>query len=143
MSNCRFDFYYELKFLCFFGIIFRFRFVVRSVSVYLLSQMPNQNYIRSQPGAPGAVKSGGSTPSTPTSPGQPPTGPSVQASQALSQLEALRNNKNYASLREHIIYTGEYIADPQHCINDAPALLIYLVKNLYGQKPYLSLLFQT
>ena len=124
-----------------FRIIFRFRFIVRSISAYILSQLPNQNYIRSEPGAPGAVKSGSSTPSTPTSPGQPPTGPSAQASQALSQLEALRNNKTYASLREHIIYAGEYIADPQHCINDAPALLIHLVKNLYRGYPYLSLLF--
>ncbi len=102
--------------------------------------MPTPNFIRSQPGAPGAVKSGGSTPTSPTSPGNPPKGPSAQASQALSQLEALRNNKTYAVLREYIVYAGEYTADPQHNINDAPALLIYLVKNLYKNYPYLAIL---
>lgn len=109
--------------------------------------MPSPNFIRCQPGAGGAVKSGGSGTGTPTSPppsaGEPPRGPSPQASLALSQLEALRTNKAYASLRELVVYAGEFTANPQHCISDAPVLLKHLVKNLYKNRTFLGLLFHS
>ncbi len=129
-------------------LCFRFRVIVRSLSTFLLAQMPSKTYIRNEAGAAGAVKSGsrGTPVTTPTSPSSPtspslPTGPSLQATQALTQLEALRNNKTYSLLREHIIYAGEYVADPLHNINDAPGLLVYLTRNLYQGQHYLSLLF--
>lgn len=114
-------------------------------------QIPNEHFIRSEPGAAGAVKTGSprgsSTPSSPSSPISPtsptyPSGPSQRASQALAQLEALRNNKMYQQFKEYVIYAGEFTADPQHSIHDCPRLLTHLVKNLYKGHPYLSLLLQ-
>ena len=64
----------------------------------------------------------------------------IQDEQTLNNLEGLLTNKNYQHLKEHIIYSLEYLKNPSHCIMDCNKLLVHLCASNYEDYRFLDLL---
>ncbi|KAG5280995.1 hypothetical protein AALO_G00066300 [Alosa alosa] len=98
----------------------RFRVVARSMSTFLLVQVPSENQLRTQAG-----------------PGLPL---SAKAQQALAVLESMPGNKQYAELQEAVGQAREFITHPGYCLRDANRLLALLVNSLYTDLHYLDII---
>lgn len=66
--------------------------------------------------------------------------PNPQAAQYIAVIEALRQNKEYAGLNEHIDYYLEYVADASRSLRETNALLVKLVSALYPEQGCLVIL---
>ena len=109
----------------------RFRLVTKALGTFLLAQMPTSGEVRSEPNAIGAIRGQQAKKEVKATPA---------ANAALLQLESLANNKQYASFKQHIEYSVDFICNTEHCIRDTPALVLFLVRELYSEKPYLGIL---
>ncbi|XP_077996830.1 ectopic P granules protein 5 homolog [Glandiceps talaboti] len=114
----------------------RFRLVCRSLLAFILAQTPGNNFLRTQPHAPAAISKHQRAPL----PNQPNVYPTAKAQQALANLEALRNNKQYANLRDSAYLASAYVSDPANSLKDATKLIALLANNLYPEKNYLAIL---
>lgn len=63
-----------------------------------------------------------------------------QAEIAMSNLEHLMTNKNYACLREHVIFSLGFIRDASHGVMDCNQLLVQLCTDMYPSYRFLDLL---
>ena len=68
--------------------------------------------------------------------------PSQSAIQALTQLEALRTSKHYSPHKHLLEFSIGFTTNPANCIRDTPALLLQLVRNLYPDTSYLSVIYE-
>uniref|UniRef100_A0A8D2L1T6 Ectopic P-granules autophagy protein 5 homolog n=1 Tax=Varanus komodoensis TaxID=61221 RepID=A0A8D2L1T6_VARKO len=96
----------------------RFRVVARSMSAFLLVQIPMENQVRLRPGMELHL--------------------SAKAQQALSTLDSLASNKQYAEYQEQISQASQFIKDSCHCLHDASSLLAILLNTLYPEVHYLD-----
>ncbi|KAJ7335174.1 hypothetical protein JRQ81_013115 [Phrynocephalus forsythii] len=96
----------------------RFRVVARSMSAFLLVQIPVDNQIRLRPGVEPQVSS--------------------RAQQALQALDALALNKQYAEYQEQICQASQFIKDSRHSLHDGNQLLAILLNTLYPDVHYLD-----
>ncbi|KAM9328926.1 ectopic P granules protein 5 homolog [Gastrophryne carolinensis] len=98
----------------------RFRIIARSLSVFILAQIPSENQVRLKAGS----------------------GPhlSPKAQQALSAVESLTSSKQYAEYPEQISQAVQFIQYPGHCLQDGITLLALLVNSLYPEVHYLNII---
>ncbi|XP_062984350.1 ectopic P granules protein 5 homolog [Elgaria multicarinata webbii] len=96
----------------------RFRVVARSMSTFLLVQIPMENQVRMRPGVELQL--------------------SAKAQQALNALESLALNKQYGEYQEQISQGSQFIKDSRHCLRDGTDLLAILVNTLYPEVHYLD-----
>ncbi|XP_029142175.1 ectopic P granules protein 5 homolog, partial [Protobothrops mucrosquamatus] len=96
----------------------RFRVLARSMSAFLLVQLPLENQIR--------LRSGLELQS------------SSKAQQALNALDSLASNKQYAEYQGQILQASQFIKDSQHCLHDGTHLLAILLNTLYAEVRYLD-----
>ncbi|XP_072849080.2 ectopic P granules protein 5 homolog isoform X1 [Pogona vitticeps] len=96
----------------------RFRVVARSMSAFLLVQIPVENRIRLRPGVELQV--------------------SAKAQQALQTLDSLALNKQYAEFQEQICQASQFIKDSCHSLHDGNHLLAILLNTLYPDVHYLD-----
>uniref|UniRef100_A0ACB8ENP7 Uncharacterized protein n=1 Tax=Sphaerodactylus townsendi TaxID=933632 RepID=A0ACB8ENP7_9SAUR len=96
----------------------RFRVVARSMSAFLLVQIPVENQIRLRPGTELQL--------------------SAKAQQALQALDSLASNKHYAVYQEQISQASLFIKDPEHCLGHGSNLLAILLNTLYPEVHYLD-----
>ncbi|XP_077792636.1 ectopic P granules protein 5 homolog isoform X1 [Podarcis muralis] len=96
----------------------RFRVAARSMSAFLLVQIPVENQIRLRPGVE--------------------LHPSAKAQQALSALDSMTSNKQYAEYQEQISQASQFVRDSCRCLRDGPNLLAILVNTLYPEVHYLD-----
>nr|XP_056705058.1 ectopic P granules protein 5 homolog [Euleptes europaea] len=96
----------------------RFRVVSRSMSAFLLVQIPEENQIRLRPGTELQL--------------------SAKAQQALHALDSLASNKHYSVYQEQISQASGFIKDPQRCLHDGANLLAILLNTLYPEVHYLD-----
>lgn len=107
--------------------------MTRALGTFLLAQLPSNNEVRADPHVAGAIRGQTNKEIKATS----------AANAALAQLESLRNNKQYSSFKLHTEYTVDFTCNPEHCIRDTPALVLFLVRELYAEKPYLGILLSS
>ena len=111
----------------------RFRLLSKSLAAFLAAQLPSNASLRLSADAAAAP----GCPSTPGSPsvGSPSpvgsAGASQQAQQTLAQLESLRGNKAYASLRGEVEQAVVMVSSAEMSLHGAPAFLARLVNALY------------
>ncbi|KAI1900325.1 hypothetical protein AGOR_G00048810 [Albula goreensis] len=98
----------------------RFRVVSRSMSAFLLVQVPSENQLRIQPGTNLQL--------------------SVKAQQALTALEGMASNKQYSEFQETLGQACQFIRYPGHCLLDGNHLLALLVNSLYKDLHYLDII---
>lgn len=98
----------------------KFRVVARSMSAFLLVQVPAENQLRTQPSS-----------SLPLSP---------KAQQALTALESLPSNRQYVDLQETVGQACQFIRYPGHCLRDANRLLALMLNALYKDLHYLDII---
>ncbi|XP_043934118.1 ectopic P granules protein 5 homolog [Protopterus annectens] len=98
----------------------RFRIVARSMSAFLLVQVPADNRIRLKPGTELQL--------------------SHKAQQALNSLESLSSNKHYAEYEEQLSQALLFIKYPGHCLHDGNKLLALLINSLYPEVQYLDII---
>ncbi|KAG9355088.1 hypothetical protein JZ751_001801 [Albula glossodonta] len=98
----------------------RFRVVSRSMSAFLLVQVPSENQLRIQPGTNLQL--------------------SVKAQQALTALEGMASNKQYSEFQEILGQACQFIRYPGHCLLDGNRLLALLVNSLYKDLHYLDII---
>ncbi|XP_054842420.1 ectopic P granules protein 5 homolog [Eublepharis macularius] len=96
----------------------RFRVVARSMSAFLLVQIPMENQIRLRSGAELQLSS--------------------KAQQALHAVDSLSSNKHYAAYQEQISQASQFIKDPQRCLYDGANLLAILLNTLYPEVHFLD-----
>ncbi|KAL7985734.1 hypothetical protein Chor_013666 [Crotalus horridus] len=96
----------------------RFRVLARSMSAFLLVQLPLENQIRLRSGLE--------------------LQPSSKAQQALNALDSLASNKQYAEYQGQILQASQFIKDSQHCLHDGTHLLAILLNTLYAEVRYLD-----
>ncbi|KAM3845120.1 ectopic P granules protein 5 homolog isoform 2-T2 [Vipera latastei] len=96
----------------------RFRVLARSMSAFLLVQLPVDNQIRLRSGLELQLSS--------------------KAQQALSALDSLASNKQYAEYQGQILQASQFIKDSQHCLHDGTHLLAILLNTLYAEVRYLD-----
>ncbi|XP_053153472.1 ectopic P granules protein 5 homolog isoform X2 [Hemicordylus capensis] len=96
----------------------RFRVVARSMSAFLLVQIPVENQVRLQSGVELQL--------------------SAKALQALSALDCMASNKQYAEYQEQISQAAQFIKDPRHCLRDGTHLLAILINTLFAEVHYLD-----
>ncbi|XP_039200472.1 ectopic P granules protein 5 homolog isoform X2 [Crotalus tigris] len=96
----------------------RFRVLARSMSAFLLVQLPLENQIRLRSGLE--------------------LQPSSKAQQALNALDSLASNKPYAEYQGQILQASQFIKDSQHCLHDGTHLLAILLNTLYAEVRYLD-----
>nr|XP_008101897.1 PREDICTED: LOW QUALITY PROTEIN: ectopic P granules protein 5 homolog [Anolis carolinensis] len=96
----------------------RFRVVARSLSAFLLVQIPVENQIRLRSGVELQLSS--------------------KAQQALSALDSLVSNKQYMEYQEQISQASQFIKDSHHSLRDGNSLLAILVNTLYPEVHYLD-----
>ncbi|KFV98538.1 Ectopic P granules protein 5, partial [Eurypyga helias] len=96
----------------------RFRVVARSLSAFLLVQIPAENQVRLKAGSEPKL--------------------SQKAQQALSALESMASNKQYMDYQEQLSQASEFIKHPEHCLRDGNNLLALLVNTLYPEVHYLD-----
>ncbi|KAH0627798.1 hypothetical protein JD844_008196 [Phrynosoma platyrhinos] len=95
-----------------------FRVVSRSLSAFLLVQIPVENQIRLRPGVELQL--------------------SGKAQQALNALDSLLSNKQYTEYQEQISQASQFIKDSRHSLRDGNNLLAILVNTLYPEVHYLD-----
>ncbi|XP_038646712.1 ectopic P granules protein 5 homolog isoform X2 [Scyliorhinus canicula] len=98
----------------------RFRVVARSMSAFLLVQLPPENRIRIKPGTELHL--------------------SPKAQQALNGLESMSLSKQYADYQEEISQATVFIKNPNYCILDGNKLLAVLISFLYPDTHYLDII---
>uniref|UniRef100_UPI00398EFD23 ectopic P granules protein 5 homolog n=1 Tax=Pristiophorus japonicus TaxID=55135 RepID=UPI00398EFD23 len=98
----------------------RFRVVARSMSAFLLVQLPAENRIRLKPGTELQL--------------------SPKAQQALNGLESMSLNKQYADYQEEISQATIFIKNPNYCLLDGNKLLAVLISFLYPDTHYLDII---
>ncbi|XP_078252336.1 ectopic P granules protein 5 homolog isoform X1 [Rhinoraja longicauda] len=98
----------------------RFRVVARSMSAFLLVQLPSENCIRLKPGAELQL--------------------SLKAQQALNVLETMSLSKQYADYQEEISQAKLFIKNPNYCLWDGNKLLTILINFLYPNTHYLDII---
>ncbi|XP_063151942.1 ectopic P granules protein 5 homolog [Candoia aspera] len=96
----------------------RFRVVARSMSAFLLVQVPVENQIRLRSGLELQL--------------------SAKAQQALNALDSLASNKQYAEYQGQIFQASQFIKDSHHCLHDGTNLLAILLNTLYAEVRYLD-----
>ncbi|XP_062874034.1 ectopic P granules protein 5 homolog [Trichomycterus rosablanca] len=98
----------------------KFRVVARSMSAFLLVQVPSENQLRTQPGTELQL--------------------SQKAHQAFALLEATLSNKQYSELQPTLSQACQFIKYPGHCLYDANRLLSLLINSLYPDLHYLDIM---
>ncbi|XP_076853684.1 ectopic P granules protein 5 homolog [Brachyhypopomus gauderio] len=98
----------------------RFRVVARSMSVFLLVQVPSENQLRLHPGTELHM--------------------STKAQQALAVLEAMPVSKQYSELQTSLSQACQFIKYPGHCLHDSNCLLALLINALYTDLHYLDII---
>ncbi|NXM28148.1 EPG5 protein, partial [Oxyruncus cristatus] len=96
----------------------RFRVVARSLSAFLLVQIPAESQVRLKAGSEPKL--------------------SQKAEQALSALESMASNKQYMEYQEQLSQASVFIRHPEHCLRDGNNLLALLVNTLYPEVHYLD-----
>ncbi|NWR38845.1 EPG5 protein, partial [Tachuris rubrigastra] len=96
----------------------RFRVVARSLSAFLLVQIPTESQVRLKAGSEPRL--------------------SQKAQQALSALESMASNKQYMEYQEQLSQASVFIRHPEHCLRDGNNLLALLVNTLYPEVHYLD-----
>ncbi|KAM9214220.1 ectopic P granules protein 5 homolog [Leptosomus discolor] len=96
----------------------RFRVVARSLSAFLLVQIPAENQVRLKAGSEPKL--------------------SQKAQQALSALETMASNKQYVDYQEQLSQASQFIKHPEHCLRDGNNLLALLINTLYPEVHYLD-----
>ena len=105
----------------------RFRLLSKSLAAFLAAQLPSNASLRlsaDAAAAPGSPSVGSTSPVG-------SAGASQQAQQTLAQLESLRGNKAYASLRGEVEQAVVMVSSAEMSLHDAPAFLARLVNALY------------
>uniref|UniRef100_A0A673KZ38 Ectopic P granules protein 5 homolog n=1 Tax=Sinocyclocheilus rhinocerous TaxID=307959 RepID=A0A673KZ38_9TELE len=97
-----------------------FRVVARSMSTFLLVQVPSENQLRLHPGTELQLP--------------------AKAQQALSVLEQMPSNKQYSELHVSVNQAIQFIKYPGHCLCDSNRLLTLLVNALYTDLHYLDII---
>ncbi|XP_051865986.1 ectopic P granules protein 5 homolog isoform X2 [Pristis pectinata] len=98
----------------------RFRVVARSMSAFLLVQLPAENCIRLKPGTELQL--------------------SPKAQQALNVLETMSMSKQYADYQEEFSQAKSFIKNPNYCLWDGNKLLAILINLLYPDVHYLDII---
>uniref|UniRef100_A0A4W4HAL5 Ectopic P granules protein 5 homolog n=1 Tax=Electrophorus electricus TaxID=8005 RepID=A0A4W4HAL5_ELEEL len=98
----------------------KFRVVARSMSVFLLVQVPSESQLRLQPGTELQL--------------------SPKAQQGLAVLEAMLANKQYSELQSSLSQACQFIKYPGHCLHDGNRLLALLINSLYTDLHYLDII---
>ncbi|XP_036454096.1 ectopic P granules protein 5 homolog [Colossoma macropomum] len=98
----------------------RFRVVARSMSAFLLVQVPSESQLRIHPGTELQL--------------------SAKAQQALAVLEAMAGNKQYSELQPSLSQACQFIKYPGHCLRDSNRLLSLLINSLYADLHYLDII---
>ncbi|KAA0717308.1 Ectopic P granules protein 5 -like protein [Triplophysa tibetana] len=98
----------------------RFRVIARSMSAFLLVQVPSETQLRLRPGTQLQLSS--------------------KAQQALAVLEAMPSNKQYSELQEAVSQACQFVRYPGHCLRDSNHLLTLLVNTLYTDLHYLDII---
>ncbi|NWI48984.1 EPG5 protein, partial [Calyptomena viridis] len=96
----------------------RFRVVARSLSAFLLVQIPAESQVRLKAGSEPRL--------------------SQKAQQALNALESMASNKQYMDYQEQLSQASVFIRHPEHCLWDGNNLLSLLVNTLYPEVHYLD-----
>ncbi|XP_021140563.2 ectopic P granules protein 5 homolog isoform X2 [Columba livia] len=96
----------------------RFRVVARSLSTFLLVQIPAEGQVRLRAGSEPKL--------------------SQKAQQALNALESMALNKQYMDYQEQISQASQFIKHPEHCLRDGNNLLSLLINTLYPEVHYLD-----
>ncbi|XP_032062034.1 ectopic P granules protein 5 homolog [Aythya fuligula] len=96
----------------------RFRVVARSLSAFLLVQIPAESQVRLKAGSEPKL--------------------SQKAQQALTALESMASNKQYMDYQEQLSQASVFIKHPEHCLQDGNNLLALLVNTLYPEVHYLD-----
>uniref|UniRef100_A0A8C2Y7F7 Ectopic P-granules 5 autophagy tethering factor n=1 Tax=Coturnix japonica TaxID=93934 RepID=A0A8C2Y7F7_COTJA len=96
----------------------RFRLVARSLSAFLLVQIPAEGQVRLKAGSEPRL--------------------TQKAQQALSALESMASNKQYVDFQEQISQASLFIKHPEHCLRDGNNLLALLINTLYPEVHYLD-----
>ncbi|NXM74896.1 EPG5 protein, partial [Serilophus lunatus] len=96
----------------------RFRVVARSLSTFLLVQIPAETQVRLKAGSEPKL--------------------SQKAQQALNALESMASNKQYMDYQEQLSQASVFIKHPEHCLWDGNNLLSLLVNTLYPEVHYLD-----
>ncbi|KAK9408780.1 ectopic P granules protein 5 like [Crotalus adamanteus] len=105
----------------------RFRVLARSMSTFLLVQLPLENQIRLRSGLE----------LQPSSKAQQET---LCKKVALNALDSLASNKQYAEYQGQILQASQFIKDSQHCLHDGTHLLAILLNTLYAEVRYLDVI---
>ncbi|XP_030325637.1 ectopic P granules protein 5 homolog isoform X6 [Strigops habroptila] len=96
----------------------RFRVVARSLSAFLLVQIPAEGQVRLKAGSEPKL--------------------SLKAQQALSVLGSMASNKQYMDYQEQLSQASLFIKHPEHCLRDGNNLLALLINTLYPEVHYLD-----
>uniref|UniRef100_A0A8C3K5N0 Ectopic P-granules autophagy protein 5 homolog n=1 Tax=Calidris pygmaea TaxID=425635 RepID=A0A8C3K5N0_9CHAR len=97
----------------------RFRVVARSLSAFLLVQIPTESQVRLKAGSEPKL--------------------SQKAQQvALNALESMASNKQYMDYQEQLSQASQFIRHPEHCLRDGNNLLALLINTLYPEVHYLD-----
>ncbi|KAM6230930.1 ectopic P granules protein 5 homolog isoform 1-T1 [Porphyrio hochstetteri] len=96
----------------------RFRVVARSLSAFLLVQIPAETQVRLKAGSEPKL--------------------SQKAQQALNILESMSSNKQYMDFHEQLSQASQFIKHPEHCLRDGNNLLSLLINTLYPEVHYLD-----
>ncbi|XP_004949102.2 ectopic P granules protein 5 homolog [Gallus gallus] len=96
----------------------RFRLVARSLSAFLLVQIPAEDQVRLKAGSEPKL--------------------TQKAQQALGVLESMASNKQYMDFQDQIAQASLFIKHPEHCLRDGNNLLALLVNTLYPEVHYLD-----
>uniref|UniRef100_A0A8C0FDI8 Ectopic P-granules autophagy protein 5 homolog n=1 Tax=Bubo bubo TaxID=30461 RepID=A0A8C0FDI8_BUBBB len=97
----------------------RFRVVARSLSAFLLVQIPGESQVRLKAGSEPKL--------------------SQKAQQvALNALESMASNKQYVDYQEQLSQASQFIKHPEHCLRDGNNLLALLINTLYPEVHYLD-----
>ncbi|NXG70655.1 EPG5 protein, partial [Baryphthengus martii] len=96
----------------------RFRVVARSLSAFLLAQIPAESQVRLKAGSEPKL--------------------SQKAQQALNALESMASNKQYMDYQEQLSQASQFIRHPEHCLRDGNNLLALLINTLYPEVHYLD-----
>ncbi|KAK2845489.1 hypothetical protein Q7C36_010343 [Tachysurus vachellii] len=98
----------------------RFRVVARSMSAFLLVQVPSESQLRIHAGTELQLSS--------------------KAQQAVTLLEAMSANKQYSELQQFLSQACQFIKYPGHCLHDSKRLLSLLINSLYPDLHYLDIM---
>ncbi|KAM4808384.1 ectopic P granules protein 5 homolog [Rhinophrynus dorsalis] len=98
----------------------RFRMIARSLSAFILAQIPAENQVR--------LKAGSGLHLSP------------KAQQALTTVESMTSSKQYAEYQEQISQATQFIRYPGHCLQDGNTLLALLINSLYPEVHYLNII---